>query len=199
VSDASAARWFSVFYLKGFQMKNTVMAVLLAAALGTPWPALADSAYLKVGFGQSRYTNPFATDTERAISLAYGAALDSTWGYEVGYIHFGNLREGLPGSDTTTRSQAFYGAAVANLPINPATNVYSKVGLAVLDTKVSMAASPLLSGALSGTNTNLMAGLGLDYKFSSQVAGNIEYQYFGSAYLQPINLSAWTVGLKYGF
>jgi opacity protein-like surface antigen len=44
-----------------------------------------------------------------------------------------------------------------------------------------------------------MAGLGLDYKFSSKVAGNIEYQYFGSAYLQPINLSAWTVGLKYGF
>jgi hypothetical protein len=68
VSDASAARWFSVFYLKGFQMKNTVMAVLLGAALGTPWPALADSAYLKVGFGQSRYTNPFATDTKSVIS-----------------------------------------------------------------------------------------------------------------------------------
>ena len=180
-------------------MKKTVLAALLGAALCSPWPALADSAYLKVGFGQSRYGNPLNTDTERALSLAYGAALDATWGYEVGYIHFGNLRQGVPGLALTTRSQALYGAAVANLPINSATRVYSKVGLAVLDTKIGINAGPLPPGAVSGTNTNLMAGLGLDYKFSPQVAGNIEYQYFGNAYQLPINLSAWTVGLKYGF
>jgi opacity protein-like surface antigen len=44
-----------------------------------------------------------------------------------------------------------------------------------------------------------MAGLGLDYKFSPQLAGNIEYQYFGYANQLATNLSAWTVGLKYGF
>jgi OOP family OmpA-OmpF porin len=188
-----------VFYLKGFQMKKTVLAALLGAALCSPWPALADSAYLKVGFGQSRYTDPGGTDTERALSLAYGAPLDATWGYEVGYIHFGNLRQGVPGVSLSTRSQALYGAGVANLPINSATRVYSKVGLAVVNTKISVDVGQLGSGADSGTNTNLMAGLGLDYKFSPQVAGNIEYQYFGNAYQLPINLSAWTVGLKYGF
>ena len=180
-------------------MKKTVLAALLGAALCSPWPALAESSYLKVSVGQSRYGNPLDTDTERALSLAYGAALDATWGYEVGYIHFGNLRQGLPGLALTTRSQALYGAAVANLPINSATRVYSKVGLAVVNTKSTVNAGELGSGADSSTNTNLMAGLGLDYKFSPQVAGNIEYQYFGNAYQIPINLSAWTVGLKYGF
>lgn len=180
-------------------MKKTVLAALLGAALCSPWPALADSAYLKVGFGQSRYGNPLNTDTERALSLAYGAALDATWGYEVGYIHFGNLRQGVPGLALATRSQALYGAAVANLPINSATRVYSKVGLAAVNTKVSFDVGYVGSVADSGTNTNLMAGLGLGYKFSPQVAGNIEYQYFGHANALATNLSAWTVGLKYGF
>jgi opacity protein-like surface antigen len=117
----------------------------------------------------------------------------------VGYIHFGNLRQGVPGLALTTRSQALYGAAVANLPINSATRVYSKVGLAAVNTKVSFDVGYVGSVADSGTNTNLMAGLGLDYKFSPQVAGNIEYQYFGHANALATNLSAWTVGLKYGF
>ena len=180
-------------------MKKTVLAALLGAALCSPWPALAESNYLKVGFGQSRYANPLDTDTERALSLAYGAALDATWGYELGYIHFGSLRQGVPGVSLSTRSQALYGAGVANLPINSATRVYSKVGLAVIDTKITVDVGQLGSGTDSGTNTNLMAGLGLDYKFSPQVAGNIEYQYFGHANALATNLSAWTVGLKYGF
>jgi opacity protein-like surface antigen len=188
-----------VFYLKGFQMKKPLMAALLGAALCSPWPALADSAYLKLGLGQSRYSAATDTETGRALSLAYGAALDSTWGYEVGYIHFGKLSEGAYGLSQSIRSQALYGAAVANLPLNTATRVYSKVGLAAVNTKLSVSAGELGSGAESGTNTNLMAGLGLDYKFSPQIAANIEYQYFGNAYKLPINLSAWTVGLKYGF
>jgi opacity protein-like surface antigen len=180
-------------------MKKTVMATLLGAALCSPWPALADSAYLKLGFGQSRYSDGTDTETDRALSVAYGAALDSTWGYELGYIHFGNLKRGVPGLELSMGSQAVYGAAVANLPLNNATRVYSKVGLAVVDTKVSVNVGGLGYSADSGTNTNLMAGLGLDHKFSPQIAGNIEYQYFGHAHQLPITLSAWTVGLKYGF
>ena len=180
-------------------MKKTVLAALIGAALCSPWPALAESGYLKVGVGQSSYSTPPDTETERAMSLAYGATLDATWGYEVGYIHFGNLKQAVSGFSVSTRSQALYGAGVANLPINPATRVYSKVGLAVVNTKLTGAVSELAPGAATGTTTNLMAGLGLDYKFTPQVAGNIEYQYFGNAYQLPINLSAWTVGLKYGF
>lgn len=180
-------------------MKKTVLAALMGAALCSPWPALAESDYLKVGFGQSVYTNPLDTDTERALSLVYGSALDKTWGYEVGYIHFGKLRQDGPGVSVTARSQALYGAGVATMPINSATRVYSKVGLAWVDTKLTGDVLQLASGASSGSKTNLMAGIGLDYQFTPQVAGNVEYQYFGSAHRLPINLSAWTVGLKYGF
>jgi hypothetical protein len=51
-------------------MKKTVLAALLGAALCSPWPALAESSYLKVSVGQSRYGNPLDTDSERALSLA---------------------------------------------------------------------------------------------------------------------------------
>jgi opacity protein-like surface antigen len=200
VLDASAARWFSVFYLKGLQMKKTVLAALLGAAICSPWPALAESAYFKVGLGPSRYSMPGNSEAETAWNLAYGQSLDSNWGYEVGYIHFGNASR-LPVNQQSSnfRSQALYAAAVASMPLNQSTQAYAKVGLAVIESKGSGSSVLVGSVSESRTNTNLMAGLGLDYRFSPQVSGNIEYQYFGDTYRMPLALSAWTVGLKYGF
>ncbi len=37
-------------------MKKTVLAALLGAAICSPWPALAESSYFKVGVGQSGYS-----------------------------------------------------------------------------------------------------------------------------------------------
>lgn len=85
-------------------MKKTVLAALIGAALCSPWPALAESGYLKVGVGQSSYSTPLDTETERAMSLAYGAKLDATWGYEVGYIHSTNSRPKSPGTSSTSTS-----------------------------------------------------------------------------------------------
>lgn len=179
-------------------MKKPLSAVLLGAALCIAWPAYAADDYLKASIGTSRYSDPGSTDNETALSLAYGAKLDPTWGYEVGYVHLGKLGAGStvwPG----LRSQVVYGAGVAHLPLNSATRVYSKVGLAIVNTKFDVGLGPLATGSESRTNTNLMAGVGLDYQISPQVTANVEYQYFGTAYQFPANLSAWTVGLKYGF
>jgi opacity protein-like surface antigen len=85
------------------------------------------------------------------------------------------------------------------MPLNQSTQAYAKVGLAVIESKGSGSSVLVGSVSESRTNTNLMAGLGLDYRFSPQVSGNIEYQYFGDTYRLPLALSAWTVGLKYGF
>ncbi|MFM7227697.1 MAG: outer membrane beta-barrel protein [Betaproteobacteria bacterium] len=181
-------------------MKKIILPMLLGAALCSPWPALAESAYLKLGIGQSRYSSQFETFRERALTVAYGAPLDSTWGYEVGYIHFGDINIGGPGPLAIgLRSQAFYAAGVANVSLNTATRAYTKVGLALVNSKASLAVGQQYEGPMPGNTTNLMAGVGLDYKLSPQIAANIEYQYFGAADQVPYNLSSWTVGLSYGF
>jgi len=170
------------------------------ANLCAPWPALAESAYLKLGIGQSRYSDSIDTMRERALTVAYGAALDATWGYELGYVHFGDIDVGVPGLVTAgLRSQAFYGAGVANMSLNSATRAYTKVGLAIVNTKLSVAAGQQYTGDRPGNATNLMAGVGVDYQLSPQIAANIEYQYFGAVDRVPLNLSSWTVGLRYGF
>lgn len=181
-------------------MKKIILPALLGAVLCSPWPALAESAYLKLGIGQSRYSDSIDTMRERALTVAYGAALDATWGYELGYVHFGDIDVGVPGLVTAgLRSQAFYGAGVANMSLNSATRAYTKVGLAIVNTKLSVAAGQQYTGDSPGNATNLMAGVGVDYQLSPQIAANIEYQYFGAVDRVPRNLSSWTVGLRYGF
>jgi opacity protein-like surface antigen len=115
-------------------------------------------------------------------------------------VHFGDIDVGVPGLVTAgLRSQAFYGAGVANMSLNSATRAYTKVGLAIVNTKLSVAAGQEYTGDRPGNATNLMAGVGVDYQLSPQIAANIEYQYFGAVDRVPLNLSSWTVGLRYGF
>jgi hypothetical protein len=59
-------------------MKQIILSALLGAVLCSPWPALAESAYLKLGIGQSRYIDSIDTTKERALTVAYGAALGPT-------------------------------------------------------------------------------------------------------------------------
>lgn len=181
-------------------MKKTHLAMALGVLLLSPWVACAEGTYLKAAAGPSRYSPPSGSFEETAWSLAYGQSLGATWGYEVGYIQFGTISVLATGQQSSNfRSQALYAAALANMPLSKSAQAYGKVGVAMIDSKGSSSSVTVGSVSESRTNTNLIAGLGLDYRFSPQVSGNIEYQYFGDTYRIPLALSAWTVGLKYGF
>ena len=47
------------------------------------------------------------------------------------------------------------------------------------------------------TKTRALLGLGLAYNFAKEIAGTLEYQYFGT--VDQVKISALTVGVKYGF
>ena len=180
-------------------MKKTVLAALIGAALCSPWTAFAEPAYVKLGVGPSLYSQAGNSHNETAWNLAYGQALDTNWGYELGYIHFGDLSIPLPLQPSRNfRSQALYGAGVATMALNQASHVYAKVGLAHIKSEGN-GASMLGSASESRSDTNLIAGLGLGYRFSPQVSGNIEYQYFGKTFNSSMTLSSWTAGIRYHF
>lgn len=181
-------------------MKKLLLAMVAGAALASPWAALAEPAsYLKLAVGPSHYSGTLRSANETAWNLAYGQAMDENWGYEVGYIHFGE-ESGPPlvQQYRNFRSHALYAAGVAKMPLNKAAHAYAKLGLASIESRGS--GSTLLGSASeTRTNTNLIGGVGIDYRFSPQVSGNIEYQYFGDTFHSAVTLSAWTVGLRYGF
>lgn len=180
-------------------MKKTVLAALIGAAVSSPWAASAEPSYVKLGVGPSLYSQPGNSHNETAWNIAYGQALDATWGYELGYIHFGDLSVPQLAQPTRSfRSHALYGAGVATMSLNQTSHAYGKVGLALIKSEGN-GANTLISVSESRSDTNLFAGLGFDYRFSPQVSGNIEYQYFGKVFNSAVALSAWTAGIRYHF
>jgi opacity protein-like surface antigen len=180
-------------------MKKLLLAMVAGAALASPWAALAEPAsYLKLAVGPSHYSGTLRSADETAWNLAYGQAMDENWGYEVGYIHFGEVSSAALGQYSNFRSHALYAAGVAKMPLNKAAHAYAKLGLASIESRGSGTTS-LGSASETRTNTNLIGGVGIDYRFSPQVSGNIEYQYFGDTFHSAVTLSAWTLGLRYGF
>ncbi len=182
-------------------MKKTLLAVLTGAALLSPWVAHAENTYVKFDAGQAKYSAEGASENKTGIALAFGQSLHTNWGYEVGYVNFGKVSGSYIDADTgnlqsgSLRSQAVYVAGVGTLPFNDVFSAYGKLGVAAIRTKASF------SDGTSGheNKTNLMAGVGLAYNFTKDLATTVEYNYYGKSAENLLKLSTWTVGLKYGF
>lgn len=188
-------------------MKKILLAALTGAALLSPLAAQAENSYVKLDVGQAKYSDGGSVD-KTGIALAFGQALDANWGYEVGYVNFGKVSYNATDASTgnsasgSFQSQALYAAGVGTLPFNESFSAFGKLGLAVLNTKASgeyRFGSSSGSGTATETKTNLMLGAGLAYNFTKQLAGTLEYTYYGKVAMDNVSVSTLTVGLKYGF
>ena len=189
-------------------MKKSLSAALLAAALCSPWVAHAQESYVKFGVGQGHYSARGADADQTGASLAFGQTLTENLGYEIGYTNFGNWSGSMTAGTQTTsvsiRSQAVYAAVVGNLPLNESFSLFGKLGASVNYTKgkVSLTdtAAPENNFRDSGSDTKVQPtiGVGAAYHFNKQLAATVEYQHFGKVE-GDLKLSAWTIGVKYGF
>lgn len=177
-------------------MQRKLLAALLGAILVAPVAVHAEGNYFKVDIGQSRYKDGFESGNETAVSLAYGVAIDKNMGVELGYINFGKLKGPVDDPTRTYQQQAVYLAAVGSYPLTEAFYAIGKLGVAVNRQKWG-STDPGLLETQTETKTRAMVGLGLAYQFTKEVAGTLEYQYFGKA--NEIKVSALTAGIKYGF
>ncbi len=179
-------------------MQKKLVAVFMGAVLTMPVVAQAEGSYVKLGVGQSEYKNGFGSENETAASLAYGFSFDKNFGVEVGYINFGKYEEGDASFSNTIKRQAFYIAGVGSLPVTDTFSVFAKLGVAANKYENNFV-SVGFSESEEKTKTRSMVGLGLAYNFTKEIAGTLEYEYFGKVGDDKIKASAITAGIKYDF
>jgi len=179
-------------------MRKKLVAVFMGAVLVAPIVAQAEGSYVKLGVGQSEYKNSRASENETAASLAYGFSIDKNFAVELGYINFGKYKESSAVFTNSLQRQALYIAGVGSLPLTDAFSIFAKLGIAAnrYEYKFSEAG---FSETEKVTKTKSMAGLGLAYNFTKEVAGTLEYQYFGKMGEGGVKASAITAGIKYNF
>ena len=165
-------------------MKNSLIAALLGCVLAAPLFAHAEDSYVSVSVGNSKYDHPNLDKSATGVGIAYGQSVTDMVGYEVGYVHFGNVKSSGFKFDT----QSFYLAGVGTYPLSEAVSVYGKLGATV---------NRYDDDGDKHTKLRPMIGAGLGYKFTKEWSAGVEYVYFGE-YLD-LKMSMWSANLRYHF
>ena len=131
------------------------------------------------------------SENKTAVNIAYGFSLNKNFDVELGYANLGKLKT-IDG-DYSVQTQSIYVAGVGNLPLTDAFSAFGKVGVAVNH----FSAKETGFADTTETKARGLLGLGLAYNFTKEVAGTLEYQYFGT--VDQVRISALTLGVKYGF
>lgn len=155
---------------------NLLAGTVLAAALG----ALSFGAqaaepvgfYAGAGVGQSMIDEYFANDEDTAFQVFGGYQANPYFGVELGYTDFGeaDLRGGVGKVESDTVSLV----AVGTLPFTDRFSGYAKAGFHSWDAEVR---APGV-GRASDDGTDPTYGLGLQYRFTDNVALRGEYSRF---------------------
>jgi OmpA-OmpF porin, OOP family len=186
----------SLVKTKEIKMQKQLFAALMAVTFLSPIAAQADGSYVKFSAGRSEYKGDEGKTRDNALSLAYGFAVDKNFDVELGYINLGKVKDSGPLYTYSAERQAFYLAGVGSLPVTDAFSVSAKLGLA-LNRYEDKLFSVFGNETEKETKVRLMLGLGTSYQFTKEVAGVLEYQYFGK--ISDVKSSALTVGVRYGF
>jgi opacity protein-like surface antigen len=165
-------------------MKNSLIAALLGCVLAAPLFAHAEDSYVSVSVGNSKYDHPGFDKTATGVGIAYGQSITDMVGYEVGYVHFGNVKPLGFKLDT----QSFYLAGVGTYPLSETVSVYGKLGATV---------NRYDDDGDINTKLRPMIGAGLGYKFTKEWSAGVEYVYFGE--YSDLKMSMWSANLRYHF
>ena len=165
-------------------MKKSLLAVLLGCMLAAPLFAQAEDSYVSVSVGNSKYDLSDTDKTATGVGIAYGQSITDMVGYEVGYVHFGEVKP----IDTKLNAQSFYLAGVGTYPLNEAFSVHGKLGATV---------NHYSGNGNSETKVLPMLGAGLGYKFTKEWSAGLEYVYFGE--YENLTMSMWSANLRYHF
>ncbi len=141
------------------------------------------------GFEGSAYA------TQQFVGLRYGDYL----GLEVGFIDFGSVKDrvavepGQPSAVDRVETSGYDLALVGLYPIDSGLTAFGKLGAIRWDSEVNLGTFPL---ATKEDGTDLMLGLGLDFRGSERFHVRIEAQYFDIEFAN----SWWvlTTSLVYG-
>lgn len=189
-------------------MKKTVAAALAGALLAIPFAAQAQSAYVGLGVGQSKFSlddGSFSAVSRDEKDTAYkifgGYQFTKNWGVEVGYADLGKLRNvyNVSGTDITLdgKSQVFYVAGTGTLPLSDQFSLFAKLGATSARTSAN-ASAPGVSISDNGNKSSYVAGLGAEYSFTKNIGLALEYEDFGKI-ADDAKANLWSLSLRYKF
>lgn len=189
-------------------MKKIAIVALLSACISTP--ALADNTgkfYVAGDLGSASYKNvSVAAGTypnPGVLRIAGGYHFSPMFAVEAGYSIFGDsvLTNGF--SSGTVAASSFQIAAVATYPMTSSFDLFGKLGLSSNNQKIT-ASGGGISSSMSGSQSDLLLGFGVQYNIDSQVGVRLQYEDFGKfgnfgTTGQAMKASAISVGVAYNF
>ena len=156
--------------------RNILTRSILAVALGAfALGAQADERpgfYAGAGAGQAMIDDGALDDEDTAFSAFGGYQVTPYFGLEAGFADFGEI-EPLGSAGPKLEGDSGYLVAVGTVPFTDSFSAYAKAGVNVWDVEASI---PGLVADDSGTDPTY--GLGLQYRFTDNVALRGEYSRF---------------------
>jgi OOP family OmpA-OmpF porin len=173
-------------------MKKLIVALIAGAAAMTAAQAqtVDTQPHAYVGVGAATAKNVQTDDYRTGGKIYGGYQVNQTWAAEAGYTDYGNKDV----ANGTTKSNSYYVAGKATMPINERFNAYGKLGVQHSERKFDSAALNV-----KDTDTGAYGALGVEYKLNQQVALTAEYERYGKEKDIGAKANVWTVGAHYNF
>jgi len=197
-------------YERENMMKKILFAMIATAtALSGMSAAHAEGVYVGAGVTGNRYSFdvPGATSADNHSGYKAGGKvfagydIDQTWAVEGGYADFGSKDysyvTGAGNGALKSKSEGYYLAGKATMPVSDKVGVFGKLGVARVDNKLS--GTGLSSGASGENKTGVYASVGAQYAINEKVSLTAEVEHFGKSADQGKKATGLALGARYNF
>jgi len=154
-----------------------LIAACVLAALGATATARADDSgfYLGAGIGEARQSAEGFDGSDSTFRLFGGYAFNPYLAVEGGYVDGGEQTDTQGSLRVAVKSDGFFVAGLAKLPLGKYVAPYLKVGLVSYDSTATVS-SGNVSVSESESNSDLLYGVGLEFKLGDHFRLRAEYE-----------------------
>ncbi|MES2412807.1 MAG: outer membrane beta-barrel protein [Pseudomonadota bacterium] len=205
-------------------MKKILSACAIAAAAFTAAPAFAQG-YVGLGFGSSKITGvdgnivgagiPAGTvfsggNTSKGLVKIYGGfQFTPNWGVELQYSDLGNrgvVATSAAGAVLVSgsyKASQYSIAGTGTLPLSAGFSLFGKLGVTSNKGNLSVNGGGVTANS-TGSQSSLLAGVGVKYNITPALALRLEYEDFGkmtsgNGFGGTVRGNAYSLNLQYGF
>lgn len=159
--------------MKKNKVLSTALVAVIASAAAFGAQAADKGFYAGAGVGQSYVDEGAYDDEDTAYSVFGGYQFNRYFGLEGGYADFGKLEP--RGTGTPLEASSVYLTAVGTVPVTDHFSIYGKAGVQRWDLDRAI---PSIVGNTDDNGTDPTYGVGVQYRFTDNVALRGEYSRF---------------------
>lgn len=131
--------------------------------------------YLGAGVGEASQSGGDFDGSDTSFTVFGGYSINEYLAAEAGYLDAGEQTDRDDGAEIAIKSNGFFVAALAKLPIGDVVAPYAKIGYAFYDSDVTITDGNLrLSG--SESDDDLLYGIGCEFKLGERFRLRAEYE-----------------------